>query len=306
MNYLEIRERIDRSGSGKMVPDYAVSGLNSLGTGGKAAALIRADSIEGLVFILELLDSNSVDYVILGSGTNTVFPDGAFGTVIVKLGKSFDHCGFKDGGIIYAGGACSTRTLVVKAAKQGYDLSPLAGIPGTIGGAVSGNSGTGPRGICDYIITLKAIFKYNDKIVYDEIDSANIEYGYRYFRLEGLIAITELILRARKDKTENILSVIHRDAVKRKILQPTGAKTCGCFFKNPPGKKKSAGAMIDECGMKDFHYGGAKVSNKHANFIENSRNATSEDIVVLSRIMKDRVKEKFDIKLDYEVKMIGF
>ena len=306
MNYLEIREKIDGSGSGKMVLDYDVSRLNSLGTGGKAAALITADSIEGLVSILEILDSNNMDYVILGSGTNTVFPDGAFGTIIVKPGKSFDHFEFKDDGTICAGGTCSTRTLVMKAAGQGYDLSPLAGIPGTIGGAVSGNSGTGSRGICDYIITLKAIFKYNDKIVYDEIDSAKIEYGYRCFKPKGLIAITELVLNARKDKAENILSIIHRDVAKRKLSQPVGAKTCGCFFKNPSGIKKSAGAMIDECGIKGFYYGGAKVSDKHANFIENSRNATSEDIVVLSRIIKDRVREKFNIELDYEVKMIGF
>jgi len=306
MNYLEIREKIDGSGSGKMVLDYDVSRLNSLGTGGKAAALITADSIEGLVSILEILDSNSMDYVILGSGTNTVFPDGAFGTIIVKLGKSFGHCGFTGDGTIWAGGTCSTQTLVMKAAGQGYDLSPLAGIPGTIGGAVSGNSGTGSKGICDYIITLKAIFKYNDKIVYDEIDSAKMEYGYRYFKPDGLIAITGLVLNTRKDKAENILSIIHGDVVKRKSSQPVGAKTCGCFFKNPSGIKKSAGAMIDECGIKGFYYGGAKVSNKHANFIENSRNATSEDIVVLSRIMKDRVREKFDIELDYEVRMIGF
>ena len=91
MNYLEIKEKIDRSGSGKMVLDYDVSRINSLGTGGKAAALIRADSVEGLVSILELLYSNSMDYVILGAGTNTVFPDWAFGTIIVKLGKSFGY-----------------------------------------------------------------------------------------------------------------------------------------------------------------------------------------------------------------------
>jgi UDP-N-acetylmuramate dehydrogenase len=70
--------------------------------------------------------------------------------------------------------------------------------------------------------------------------------------------------------------------------------------------RKSAGALIDECGMKGFFYGGAKVSDKHANFIENSGNATSEDIIVLSRIIKDKVKAKFGIELDYEVRMIGF
>ncbi|MCK5566991.1 MAG: UDP-N-acetylmuramate dehydrogenase [Actinomycetia bacterium] len=306
MNYSEIKDRIDRSRYGEVVLDYDLSRLNSLGTGGRTAALIRADSIDGLVSIIELLNSNSMDYTILGSGTNTVFPDGAIRTIIVKLGKSFDHYGFKDDGTISAGGAFSTQALVMEAARKGYDLSPLAGIPGTIGGAVSGNSGTGSWGICNYIVTLKAIFNYNDKIVYDEIDSANIDHGYRYFKLKGLIAITELIFKVRKDNTENILSVIRKDMVKRKISQPVGTKTCGCFFKNPSGIKKSAGVMIDECGMKGFYYGGAKVSDKHANFIENSRNATSEDIVVLSRIMEDRVKEKFNIELEYEVKMIGF
>ncbi|MFC2144899.1 UDP-N-acetylmuramate dehydrogenase [Actinomycetota bacterium] len=306
MNYSEIKNRIDRSRYGKMVLDYDLSRLNSLGTGGKTAALIRAYSTEGLVSILELLDSNNMDYIILGSGTNTVLPDGVTGTIIIKLGKSFDYYDLKDNGTICTGGAFSTQALVVKAAGQGYDFSPLAGIPGTIGGAVSGNSGTGSWGICDYIITLKAILKYNDKIVYDEIDSANIEHGYRYFKLKGLIAITELIFKTRKDKTENILSVIHEDMEKRKITQPVGVKTCGCFFKNPPGINKSAGAMIDECGMKGFYYGGAKVSSKHANFIENSGNATSKDIVVLSRIIKDKVKARFNIELDYEVRMIGF
>ena len=281
MNYSEIKDRIDRSRYGEVVLDYDLSRLNSLGTGGRTAALIRADSIDGLVSIIELLNSNSMDYTILGSGTNTVFPDGAIRTIIVKLGKSFDHYGFKGDGTISAGGAFSTQALVMEAARKGYDLSPLAGIPGTIGGAVSGNSGTGSWGICNYIVTLKAIFNYNDKIVYDEIDSAKIDHGYRYFKLKGLIAITELIFKVRKDNTENILSVIRKDMVKRKISQPVGTKTCGCFFKNPTGIKKSAGAMIDECGMKGFFYGGAKVSNKHANFIENSGDANSEDIVVL-------------------------
>jgi len=306
MNYLEIKDMIDRSGSGKMVLDFNVSGLNSLGTGGKAAALVTMDSLEGSLSILELLESNRMDYAILGSGTNVVLPGGVFGTIIVKLGKSFDHCAFEADGTICAGGTFSTQTLVMKAARKGYDFSPLAGIPGTIGGAVSGNSGTGALGICDYIITLKAIFKYNDKIVYDEIDSANIEYSYRSFKLKGLIAITGLILKAREDKAENILSAIQNGIVKRKLSQPVRAKTCGCFFKNPQGIKKSAGAMIDECGLKNFYYGGAKVSNKHANFIENSGNATSEDIMVLSRIIKDRVKAKFDIELEHEVRMIGF
>lgn len=306
MNFLEIKEKINISGPGKVDLDCDTSRLNSMGTGGKAAAVITADSKHGLISALGLLDSNNIDCIILGSGTNTVFSDGVLEMVIIKLGKSFDYCSFENDGTILAGGACSTTDLVMKAARQGYDLSPLAGIPGTIGGAVSGNSGTGSWGIYDYIVTIKSILKYNDRIVYDEVDPSRIEHDYRYFRLGGLIAITGIVLKARKGKTEDILSAIHRGINKRRSSQPVGARTCGCFFKNPPGAEKSAGAMIDKCGLKGFSYGGAKVSFKHANFIENCGNATSEDVVILSRIVKDRVKKKFDTELDYEVKLIGF
>jgi len=306
MNFLEIKEKINIFGPEKVDLDCDTSRLSSMGTGGKVAAVITADSRYGLISLLGLLDSNNIDYIILGSGTNTIFSDGILEMVIIKLGKSFDYCSFEIDGTILAGGACSTPDLIMKAARQGYDLSPLAGIPGTIGGAVSGNSGTGSWRICDHIVTIKSILKYNDKIVYDEVGPSRIEHDYRYFRLESLIAIMGIVLKVRRDKPENILSVIHGDISKRRSSQPVGARTSGCFFKNPPGAEKSAGAMIDECGLKGFSYGGAKVSFKHANFIENCGTATSEDVVVLSRIIKDRVKKNFGIELDYEVKLIGF
>lgn len=306
MNFLEIKAKTTISAPGKVDLDCDTSRLSSLGTGGIAAALITVDSRDELISVLDLMDSENIDYTILGSGTNTIFSDGMLEIVIIKLGKSFDYCNFETDGTILAGGACGTPDLVMKAARHGYDLSPLAGIPGTIGGAVSGNSGTGSWGICDYIVTIKSILKYNNEIVYDEIDLSRIEHNYRFFRLKGLIAITDLVLKVRKDNPENILSSIHRDIKSRRSSQPVDTKTCGCFFKNPHGEKKSAGAMIEECGMKGFSYGGAKVSLKHANFIENYCNANSEDVVVLSRIIRDRVKQKFNIELDYEVKMIGF
>ena len=98
---------------------------------------------------------------------------------------------------------------------------------------------------------------------------------------------------------------IRQDIEIRKKTQPVGAKTSGCFFKNPVNGEKPAGALIDECGLKGFSYGGARVSPVHANFIENFKSASPEDIVVLSRIMIDKVREKFGISLEYEVKLIG-
>ena len=83
------------------------------------------------------------------------------------------------------------------------------------------------------------------------------------------------------------------------------ARTSGCFFKNPAGSSRSAGALVEGCGLKGFLFGGDRVSMVHANFIENYKNASSEDIVVLSRIMMDKVREKYGISLEYEVNMVG-
>ena len=102
-----------------------------------------------------------------------------------------------------------------------------------------------------------------------------------------------------------LLSKIRKNLAKRKATQPVGARTSGCFFRNPGEDEKSAGALIEACRLKGFMYGGARVSPIHANFIENFRSASPHDIVVLSKIIKEKVRVKFGISLEYEVRMIG-
>ena len=103
-----------------------------------------------------------------------------------------------------------------------------------------------------------------------------------------------------------ILEKIRNKVRSRKLSQPVNTRSAGCFFKNPNNLSKSAGEIIERCGLKGFIYGGAMVSNKHTNFIENFKNASAEDIVVLSRIVRSMVKDKYGVDLEYEVRMIGF
>ena len=132
-----------------------------------------------------------------------------------------------------------------------------------------------------------------------------IDCGYRFFNIPGLVAIISAVISPVTGDPNMLASKIRKNMALRKLSQPVAARTSGCFFKNPSNSEKSAGSLIEECGLKGFMYGGARVSPLHANFIENFKSASPQDIVVLSKIIKDKVREKFGIFLEYEVKLIG-
>jgi len=305
MNFLKIKAITRELGLKKVILDCDTSKLCSIGAGGRSAALITIDNIGKLLPTIEALEKSDIKYIILGGGTNIVFGSGLVEYVLIKLGRSFKDIKINTEKKIEAGAGAGTANLVMKAARNGFDLTFLAGIPGTIGGAVSGNSGTGEQWICSEIYIIKYIYKSGKKISMASCSGEKIKSGYRYLDIPGLIAIISVILEPGLNDRQILLSKISRDIDRRRSLQPIGLKTAGCFFKNPDNTDKSAGALIDGCGLKSFSYGGARVSPIHANFIENFNNASSEDIVVLSRIIKSKVKERYGIGLEYEVKLIG-
>jgi UDP-N-acetylmuramate dehydrogenase len=114
-----------------------------------------------------------------------------------------------------------------------------------------------------------------------------------------------VIFGGKKSGSKDILSAIRERIKQKKACQPTDSKNAGCFFKNPGRTGKTAGELVDLCGFKGFCYGGARVSKKHANFIENFSNASSKDMHVLSKIIMEEVRIKHGIELGYEVNMVG-
>jgi len=305
MNFLKIKAMTLELGLKKVVFDCDTSKLCSIRAGGRSAALITIDDTEKLLSLTGALEKNSIKYFILGGGTNIVFGSGSMEYVLIKLGRSFKNIKMDPGRKIEAGAGVGTANLVMKAARNGFDLTFLAGIPGTIGGAISGNSGTGGQWICSKIGTIKYICKNGKQVSMAQCSGKKIKSGYRYLDLPDLLAIISIILEPGVDDPQVLLSKISRGIAKRRSSQPIDLKTSGCFFKNPNNTDKSAGALIEGCGLKSFSYGGARVSPVHANFIENFNDASSEDIVVLSRIIKSKVKERYGIGLEYEVKLIG-
>jgi len=287
-----------------------VSKITSIGTGGKSICLINIKSRKDLLEIVEVLLKNNIEFVVIGSGTNILFNDGYMDIILLKLCGEFDYLKVSSSGEIFVGAAYNLQKFVVSAAKFGQDFSFLAGIPGTLGGAVVGSSGTKIVNINNFVKKIKYLSIESKKVEEKTTELNSNNYGYRYFNIPDLIpgsgVLTDTVLKGNLLGRGIIFKKIRENIKKKKLKQPLNTKNLGCFFKNPEGYSLSAGEMIDKCGLKNFWYDSARISEKHANFIENYKNAESKDVYILSKIIKDFVKDKFNKELLYEIRMIGF
>jgi UDP-N-acetylmuramate dehydrogenase len=288
------------------------SRLSSFKTGGRCICIFFVVNITELCRILDFLKKADISFHIIGGGTNILFADDFIDTVVIKLAGGFNYIKItgenKDSGnIISAGAAYSLERFVVQAAKSGFDFSFLAGIPGTLGGAVAGNAGNPQYGICRYLKSIRYAGLKEHSFLSLDAQISGDDYAYRSFKLKILPVITDVYLTADAAGRTEIFKKIRHNIKIKKSVQPLNTRNAGCFFKNPSkGAKYGAGEMIDMCGLKGFKYGGARVSVKHANFLENYDNASAGDIYILSKIVKDFVKKRFKINLEYEVKLVGF
>jgi len=279
--------------------------LTTIGTGGKCLCYININNKSLLVRFLKEAIRRKIKFFIIGDGSNIIFGDGIQDSIIIRLAGEFDYLRFVGGDLIKVGAGYNLQKFIVKLAKNNFDVSFLGGIPGTIGGAVMGNSGTAKEGINDNIESIEYISVANKRVEKKVLKVRPGDVRYRSFAIENPAVLTDIILRADRSDSKTILNNL-RDRIKtKKRNQPLDSRNAGCFFKNPEKGDLKTGALIDACGLKGFSYGGARVSEKHANFIENVYGKKSGDIIILSKIIKYMVKKRFNIKLEYEVKMVG-
>jgi UDP-N-acetylmuramate dehydrogenase len=288
-----------------MVLNFNVSSLTSIGTGGTCLYFLKIENRKSLLDTVTKLIENSVKFIVIASGTNILFNDGFLNIAVLKLGKEFNYLQFAKAGKIIAGAACNLQRFIVDCAKHGYDFSFLAGIPGTVGGAIMGNSGGNDDSLNDYLQKIRYVAVNKNKVEDKTIEVKNA-CQYRFFHIADLAVLTDIILLGKKEGRELIFKKIRENIKIKKASQPLNSKNAGCFFKNIKGCHLRAGEIIDKCGLKNFSYGGARISNKHANFLENHSNASSKDLLILSKIIKYFVKDFFNQELEYEVRMIGF
>jgi len=285
--------------------DFNIRILSTFKINGRCKVFIIVNSEEALLKILNILQEKNSRYFIIGGGSNTLINDNCF-DIIIKLGKQFDFIEYFNNGLISVGASCVLGRFITKCYKNKYDFSFLAGIPGTIGGAVFGNCGDQIEAICDYVESIECFKVLKNKIIKEKVKLNHLNYGYRFLKIDHLSVITKIHFKKEKIEKELIFINIREKIKLKKAVQPLNTFNCGCFFKNPLNSNKTAGELIDSLGLKGFSFGGAMVSTKHANFLENKGSASPMDVFSLAKIIAGLVLENFKIRLEYEVKLVGF
>lgn len=267
--------------------------------GGPADALVSVSDAETLARVLQFAAAHGTPVFALGNGSNLLVSDaGIRGIVIVLAGDLADTR--TEGDVLVAGGGAKIAVLLTRAAKhQWAGLEMLAGVPGTIGGAVRMNAGTALGEIGDRLIDVDVALP-DGRVV--TLPHAALELGYRRSKLPVGAIVARARLRVGGDWAESEARMrSHLD--RRKATQPLDLPSCGSTFQNPPGDH--AGRLIEACGLKGYTVGGAQVSPKHANFVVNLGDATATDIDAVIRHIQDTVAERFGVTLEREVQYAG-
>jgi UDP-N-acetylmuramate dehydrogenase len=273
--------------------------LTTLGVGGVAHQFVEVQTVADLQRVIFDCSQNCLRYFILGKGSNIVFDDlGFFGVVIHNKINFFEE---KNEGSFVVGAGYSFSLLGVQTAKLGFEgLEFAAGIPGSVGGAVCMNAGSGGGETFDFLVE---VYFVNEKGEVEIIPKKEISFGYRFSSFQdrgGAIALARFDLKKSKNSRQKQLEII----AYRLKTQPYSSLSAGCVFRNP--KEFSAGKLIEKCQLKGYSIGGAEVSNVHANFIINKGDATAKEILDLATYVRDVVLKKTGYKLEMEIKIIPY
>lgn len=267
--------------------------------GGPADYFVCPDNINEIVEIIRLSDKYNVPLYIIGNGSNLLVLDGGIRGLVLNIGQSFCYINRIEKGLI--AGAGTAMTMLAKTAVE-YGLTGIefaVGIPGSLGGAVIMNAGAFGGYIGDRVKSVKVIAPDGElKILSDD----ELVFGYRTSSLVGKGIVIEIEIELVKGDKEQSRNQMEHFLSERRRRHPD-LPSCGSVFRNLPGNP--AGQLVENAGGKGLRIGGAEVSTQHANFIVNTGSATAADILATINTVKKLVKEKYDIELQPEVKIIG-
>ncbi len=264
--------------------------------GGPARYFIEPRDQDELVEITRRCHDNNIQIYVLGRGSNLLVGDNGVSGAVVRLSHpSFAKVTIDDT-VVRAGAGASLSGLIRQCARHGLSGAEcLAGIPGTVGGAIRINAG----GRFGDIGNITQSVKLMDSSSYRfERKRDDIYFGYRMTNIMArFILEAEFLLTP--DEPENIARLLKEVWMLKKSSQPMNSRNAGCVFKNP--RAMSAGALIDKAGLKGAQIGGARVSERHANFIMAEDNATASDVLALIDKIKDAVQARFDVEIELEI-----
>ena len=274
---------------------------NWFNLGGPAKIFFKPKSLLDIKKFLENNNNRNKKIHILGAGSNTLFRDGGFDGIVIKLGKEFAYTKILSDGNIEVGAATPDKKIADFAIENSITgLEFLSCIPGTIGGAIIMNSGCYGQDISQSVISIEGL-TLNGKL--KSLNRDQINFFYRGSNFGENLIILSVKLKGNKDTKEKIEKKQNEFLNQKRKSQPTNVKTCGSTFKNPSNKK--AWELIKMSGCSNLSIGGARLSEQHCNFFLNNGKAKSSDIEMLIEEVRNQVFLKTGVKLDLELKIVG-
>lgn len=274
--------------------------------GGPADILIEPYTIEQIIEIIQYADSMKIPKVVIGNGTNLLFCDEGFRGIIIKMGKNFSKYVIEGTRVCAEAGIWTPKLAKILSEKGLSGLEHAIGIPGTLGGLVFMNGGSGGKCVGDIVKKIWVIDK-NCNLISLSQKECSFSYRKSTFKDLGYI-ICKIELECETGEKEKIKSEMKKILCKRKDKFPLNYPNCGSvFLSNPTVNDTFAppGKLIEETGLKGFQIGGAQISEKHANFIINLGNATAKDIIYLVQYTRKIVNQHCGLWLESEVKYVG-
>jgi UDP-N-acetylenolpyruvoylglucosamine reductase len=272
----------------------------TLGTGGPARAFARPESEAEVEELLGWAQQRTLSVAVVGLGSNLLAADDGVDALVLKLGGELAAVG-TGGDTLHAGGGAANAVVLHRARAAGLGGFEFAcAIPGTIGGGVWMNGGAYGGDFAG--VLERALVATADGSRW--LTPAELGLSYRHSELRHGQVVLRAELRLRARPPEEIKNEIRELNARRKAAQPTNRRTFGSVFKNPE-HELSAGRMLEACGLRGYRIGGAQISPKHANFIENADGATTADALALMTEARRRAHEQFGVRLEHEVEFLG-
>jgi len=287
--------------------DEPLAKHTSFKIGGPAEYFVEVGNRSELANLLRIVKKYNLSVFPLGAGTNVLVKDRGIRGLVIRLLGDFRKIRFKNHSVFVGAGVSLPQLLKVSAQHNLGGIEFLAGIPGTVGGALITNAGNPEKGIGDLVNRVEIMTYTGETKVLQKKD---LKFIYRGSNLPENAFILSAEMDLKKSNKEIIKEKISEQLKKRWATQPREPYQAGSIFKNPPaesagGCRTTAGRLIEKAGLKGVKYGGAYISEKHANFIINRGRAKAKDVIYLVRKIKDKVKEKFGINLELEIKIVG-
>lgn len=294
-------EKVSKEDGSSVFFDEPLAPHTTISVGGNAFLWIEPETVSGLRNIIGALSEEGLKRKIVGEGSNILFPDGKFEGVFIRLkGSEFTRVSFSRN-LLTAGCGVKVSFLISECVKRGLSgLESLIGIPGTLGGALVMNASY-KEAVSENLVKV-LVMDSGGELKW--VKREELKFSYRSSSFAKGDILIEAVFKLKEEDPERVKKRMKEYLSEKATEQPLDERSLGCVFKNPPDGDKSSWELIDGAGMRGASIGGARVSDKHANFIVNTGDARASDVRALIERIRESVSKKFSVKLEEEIEVL--